>query len=361
MVNKSRRQQQQQQQREAPTEKQKLRAEAKERARIWARDTLGGKNKATTAVRKSKNPISKEEAKARARKWAKERFGEGYCSDEAEVDAEDEDGINSCFQNLNIAVYDEEVRSRDGCSNKANNSRKTYSGKYQSKPSSNRHGSDGGYRERTAEHPRNSNYSRDRGSGTTFTPSTAFNEPIRQRTTDQFTAEQAEIVDGVIQASKSGRGSHYRVLKINSSASQDEVKKVYRRLALQIHPDKNLHPMSAEAFKVLGSSYDVLKSESRRARYDRRSSYPTTSSNASSRSGHQHRATGSHSYYAREEHDSSNFDHGFFNTSYNPFGGPSRGESSRARRRPRGFGGYYQSSSPFGDNSNRNEGSQQYC
>ena len=54
----------------ASTPKQKSRAEAKERARNWARETLG-KNKAVAAKKKPMSTASKAEAKARARKWAK--------------------------------------------------------------------------------------------------------------------------------------------------------------------------------------------------------------------------------------------------------------------------------------------------
>lgn len=352
MVKKSKQQQQQQ---HAPTEKQRLRAEAKERARRWARDTLnGGKNKAT-AVRKTKNTISKEEAKARARKWAQERFGEGIDEEEAEDVDTEEDEINSCFQTLNIAAFDERGRNRGrGRRNgKAEQPRRTYySGKFRGKPSTSSHNSSGSRdRERTEE------YSRGRRAGATSMPSSAANPTPNHRANEPpFTKEQAEIVEGVIQASKSGRGSHYRVLKITSRASQHDIKKAYRRLALQVHPDKNLHPMSAEAFKVLGSSYEVLKSERSRARYDRRSSNPTTSTN-SSRS----RGPGSNSYYdyygAREDNASSNY--GYNNTSYNPFGYTSRDESTRAR--PSDFGsGFYHSSSPFGHDSNPYEGSRRY-
>ena len=88
-----------------PTAKQKLRAEAKDRAKKWARETLGKNNKNNTATVKKKKPMSatsKAEAKARARKWAKERFGD--CDDNS--DEYDDEEINSRFHRMGIAAYD---------------------------------------------------------------------------------------------------------------------------------------------------------------------------------------------------------------------------------------------------------------
>ena len=352
--------QQRQQQQCAPTERQKLREEAKERARRWARDTLG-KTKAAATVKKSKNPISKEEAKDRARKWAKERFGEGNDSAASSGDAE-EDEFNGRFHNLNIVVYDEEEVERERHNKKAEEPRKGYSRKYQQSNSSSTssHNCDG-HREQKQEHRHSSNNFRHRGFGATYTP--APTKPPRQTAArEQYTKEQAETVERVIQASKSGKGSHYRVLNVFNRASHDDIKKSYRKIALQIHPDKNFYPMAAEAFKVLGSSYDVLKSESKRTRYDRRTN-PSTSSNSSSRSGHRHRASG---YYgAREKDGFRNTAHGSSSRKSNPFGnGTARasksGEPERGGGSPDFGGSYYQSSSHFGDNGNPYEGARRY-
>lgn len=63
---------------------------------------------------------------------------------------------------------------------------------------------------------------------------------------------------------------YYEILSVTRSASGDEIKRSYRKLAVQYHPDKN--PGNAEAeekFKELGAAYDVLMDEQKRAAYDR--------------------------------------------------------------------------------------------
>lgn len=62
---------------------------------------------------------------------------------------------------------------------------------------------------------------------------------------------------------------YYKILEINSSASQDEIKKSYRRLALKHHPDKNHNDKTSELrFKELQEAYYVLSNEKRRQQYN---------------------------------------------------------------------------------------------
>ncbi|HMM15708.1 MAG TPA: molecular chaperone DnaJ [Parvibaculum sp.] len=61
----------------------------------------------------------------------------------------------------------------------------------------------------------------------------------------------------------------YEVLGVNKNATADEMKKAYRNLAKQLHPDRNPGDKDAEhKFKELNEAYDVLKDEQSRAAYD---------------------------------------------------------------------------------------------
>jgi molecular chaperone DnaJ len=63
---------------------------------------------------------------------------------------------------------------------------------------------------------------------------------------------------------------YYEVLGIQKGASQDEMKRAYRKLAVKYHPDKNPGDATAEdKFKELGEAYDVLMDDQKRAAYDR--------------------------------------------------------------------------------------------
>jgi molecular chaperone DnaJ len=63
---------------------------------------------------------------------------------------------------------------------------------------------------------------------------------------------------------------YYEVIGVPKGATPDEIKKAYRKLAVQFHPDKNPGDHTAEEkFKELGEAYDVLGDEQKRAAYDR--------------------------------------------------------------------------------------------
>lgn len=63
---------------------------------------------------------------------------------------------------------------------------------------------------------------------------------------------------------------YYTTLGIGRDAAADDLKKAYRKLAMQYHPDRNPGSREAEAkFKEINEAYDVLKDEQKRAAYDR--------------------------------------------------------------------------------------------
>ena len=63
---------------------------------------------------------------------------------------------------------------------------------------------------------------------------------------------------------------YYEILGIDRTASVEEIKRSYRKLAVKYHPDKNPGDHSAEErFKELGEAYDVLMDDQKRAAYDR--------------------------------------------------------------------------------------------
>jgi molecular chaperone DnaJ len=63
---------------------------------------------------------------------------------------------------------------------------------------------------------------------------------------------------------------YYEILEVARGASADDLKKAYRKLAMQYHPDRNPGDKAAEhKFKEVSEAYDVLKDEQKRAAYDR--------------------------------------------------------------------------------------------
>lgn len=62
---------------------------------------------------------------------------------------------------------------------------------------------------------------------------------------------------------------YYKILGINKGASDDEIKKAYRKLALRYHPDKNKQAGAEEKFKEIAEAYEVLSDTKKREIYDK--------------------------------------------------------------------------------------------
>ncbi|XP_024915459.1 dnaJ homolog subfamily C member 16 isoform X2 [Cynoglossus semilaevis] len=95
----------------------------------------------------------------------------------------------------------------------------------------------------------------------------------------------------------------YKILGVTKSASQAEIKKVYKRLAKEWHPDKNKNPGAEDMFIKITKSYEILSSEDKRANYDLYGQTDDTQPYSSSR------------YSARQ--DNFHFDESFFNFPFN--------------------------------------------
>ncbi len=66
------------------------------------------------------------------------------------------------------------------------------------------------------------------------------------------------------------KADYYELLGIDKNATADEIKKAYRKKALQYHPDRNPGDKEAERkFKEISEAYEVLGDEQKKAMYDR--------------------------------------------------------------------------------------------
>lgn len=79
------------------------------------------------------------------------------------------------------------------------------------------------------------------------------------------TPEQRTLVEEILRMEAT---DYYRVLRVEKTAGDVEIKKSYRKLAIKLHPDKNTHPKASEAFKVIAKAFEVLGDSGKRKLYD---------------------------------------------------------------------------------------------
>jgi len=60
----------------------------------------------------------------------------------------------------------------------------------------------------------------------------------------------------------------YEVLGVSKSASKDEIKSAYRKMAMKNHPDRNKEPDAEEKFKTINEAYEVLSNDQKKTAYD---------------------------------------------------------------------------------------------
>ncbi|KAG0324925.1 hypothetical protein BGZ99_001284 [Dissophora globulifera] len=99
----------------------------------------------------------------------------------------------------------------------------------------------------------------------TATPLRSRSTPVDHKPVERdYTSEQAAAVKNI----RSSGGDFYKVLGVQKDASDTDIKKAYRKLALQMHPDKNGAPGADEAFKIVSKAFTVLSDPQKRAVFD---------------------------------------------------------------------------------------------
>jgi hypothetical protein len=83
--------------------------------------------------------------------------------------------------------------------------------------------------------------------------------------------------------------NYYQVLGVKYTASHDEIKRAYRRLAVMYHPDKNPDPEAENLFKTINEAYDVLGDPSKKSGYDLKLQSPFVNVSPEEQSGPIHR------------------------------------------------------------------------
>ncbi|XP_004603414.2 dnaJ homolog subfamily C member 16 [Sorex araneus] len=101
----------------------------------------------------------------------------------------------------------------------------------------------------------------------------------------------------------------YRILGVSRTASQADIKKAYKKLAREWHPDKNKDPGAEDKFIQISKAYEILSNEEKRSNYDH---YGDSGDNQGYQKHQQQRE-----YRFRHFHENFYFDESFFNFPFN--------------------------------------------
>ncbi|KYN31384.1 DnaJ like protein subfamily B member 12 [Trachymyrmex septentrionalis] len=99
----------------------------------------------------------------------------------------------------------------------------------------------------------------------------------------EYSKEQLEHVKRIKKCK-----DYYEILGVSKDATDSDIKKAYKKLALQLHPDKNKAPGAAEAFKAIGNAVAILTDTEKRKQYDTYGPEEERVQNAHNRQGHTH-------------------------------------------------------------------------
>ncbi|KAK2583005.1 hypothetical protein KPH14_009050 [Odynerus spinipes] len=92
---------------------------------------------------------------------------------------------------------------------------------------------------------------------------TAAKEGPQVQVNVEYSKEQLEAVKRIKKCK-----DYYEILGVSKEATDSDIKKAYKKLALQLHPDKNKAPGAAESFKAIGNAVAILTDVEKRKQYD---------------------------------------------------------------------------------------------
>ncbi|KAI9495625.1 hypothetical protein BDB00DRAFT_812684 [Zychaea mexicana] len=101
-------------------------------------------------------------------------------------------------------------------------------------------------------------------SGTTASARTGAASSSSSSSEKKYTTDQVAAVKTILSCGT----DYYKVLSVDKSCTDVQIKKSYRKLALQFHPDKNSAPGADEAFKLISKAFTVLSDPQKRAIHD---------------------------------------------------------------------------------------------